>query len=243
MPTNILYPDIPVYPGVPAIVRPLSSAIASSPVLAISLGTISGILGQSLQQAPRWGIFTAAGAQLGIATAGNPVVNALATQVTGIASAVLSTLGFEFVKESRVSDFATEGGLFTTYNKVRTSNNPTVMLALSGSESDRSYFLKALEEACDSTDAYNIVTPERTYVNYTIERITGPQRRASNGVTLLIVEVTLKEIRTVSASYATVAPIVSPVDPSATSSVDGGKVQAKAADTSTLKSLAGKLGF
>jgi hypothetical protein len=183
------------------------------------------------------GIFDADGNQLGLHT-GSSITSALTGQVTGTSAPTLSTLGFDFMKETRISDFPVEAGAFANYNKVETPANPVVTLALSGTEDDRTRFLTAIDAACVSTDLYTVVTPEITYANYSVERYTY-SRRAYKGATLLIVELSLKEIRQATATYAKV-PIVNPQNPAATPQVSNGMTQATAPDTSTLKSLVNK---
>lgn len=80
-----------------------------------------------------------------------------------------------------------------------------------------------------------------SYINYSIERYTYA-RRSSKGATLLMVEVSLKEIRQVQASFTT-APITNPQNPASTSQVNSGMTQPSTPDTSTLQSIATKLGI
>lgn len=244
-PTYLEYPNVPAYPGVPQLLRPIDAAIAAVPELAIGIGALTGILGSALQQTPRWGIFDIAGNQLGATDTSTirAVSGALLGELTGSAAPVLSTFGFDFMKETRVADFPLEGGSFASYNKVELPANPVVTLALSGSESDRTNFLNAIEAACRSTDLYLVITPEVAYVDYTIERYTYA-RRAQRGATLLIVEISLKEVREVQATFAQVAtPIVSPQNAAATPQVSNGMTQPTTPDVSTLRSLANKLGI
>lgn len=239
--TNIPYPDVPVYPGVPTLLRPLQVAVARTPALAIGIGTVENILGAAVQQTPRWGIFDAAGNQLGVKT--ESFKKALLAQATGAKVAVLSTFGFDFQKEARVSDFVIEAGSFANYNKVLMPANPVVTLALDGSESDRTYFLNALDAACAGTDLYTVVTPEVTLFDYTIERYTYA-RRANRGATLIVADVSLKEVRQITSKFAQItSPIVQPQNAAATPQVNNGMTQPSTPDVSTLKSLAGKLGF
>ena len=51
---EIPFPNVPAYPGVPALIRPVSTAIASVPALAIALGAVETLLINALQQAPQW---------------------------------------------------------------------------------------------------------------------------------------------------------------------------------------------
>jgi len=243
MPT-IPFPNVPNYPGVPALTRPVTAAIASSPVLAIALGTVENVLIAALQQAPKWGIFDTDGNQLGINASGsNAIISALTSQVTGDSGPVVSTFSFDFVKETRISNFPLEEGSFANYNKVETPASPLVTLILDGSEDDRTRFLEAIDAACVSTDLYSVVTPEITYANYSVSRYSY-QRRATKGATLLMVEVALEEIRQVSAAFTTAAtPIVSPQDPASTPQTSNGITQPSTPGTSTLKSVFNKLGI
>lgn len=241
----IQFPSVPAYPGVPLLVRPAQIAIAQSPVLAIGIGTVENILVGALQQAPQWGIFDSDGNQLGVnGTASNAIISALASQVTGQTAAVVSTFSFDYTKETRISSFPVEGGGFANYNKVEVPGTPVVTLILDGDEDDRTRFLEAIDAACISTDLYSVVTPEITYANYSVARYSY-QRRANRGATLLMVEIALEEIRTVSATFSASATtsITNPQDPASTPQTNNGITQPSTPDTSTLKSLAGKLGL
>lgn len=241
---SIPFPNVPAYPGVPALVRPVQIAVARNVPLSIAIGTVENLLIQALQQAPRWGIFDAAGNQLGIdANSGNPIITALASQLGGGTAPVLSTFAFDFRKETRIASFPVEGGSFATYNKVELPANPVVTLVMDGTESDRTNFLSAIDAACKSTALYSVVTPEVTYANYSLESYSY-QRRASKGATLLMVEVVLEEIRQVSAAFTVATkPIVNPQNPAATPQTNSGMTQPATPDVSTLKSITNKLGI
>lgn len=240
MPT-IQFPNIPQYPGVPQLMRPVSAAIASSPALSIGIGSAENLLITALQQAPKWGIFDSDGNQLGINPNSQSVLQAitgtLLSQLTGNNPAVLSTFEFSYMREARVADFPIEEGGFASYNKVQIPANPTITLVLDGSENDRTTFLEAMESAAVSTDLYNVVTPEYVYVGYNIERYSY-QRRSSRGVTLLMVEVSLKEIRQVSATFTTASsPILVPQDPNAGAQVNNGITQPAVPDSLALQGV------
>lgn len=231
---SIPFPNVPAFPGVPALTRPVSAVIAQTPVLAIGLGSLETILGNALQQAPQWGIFDQQGNQLGLGAIGpSSVLSVIESNALG-GTTTLSTFCFEYGKEVRVSDFPVEGGSFATYNKVETPGNPTVTLALAGSEDDRTNFLTAIDNACTSTDLFNVITPEFQYINYTVERYTY-SRRADRGATLLVVDISLKEVRAVTAAFSTATgPIQSPQNAAATPAVNGGIVQTATPEQSTL---------
>ena len=108
-------------------------------------------------------------------------------------------------------------------------------MLLDGSESDRTYFLNAIDAATKSTDLYSVVTPEVTYINYTISKY-NYSRRAAKGATLLMVEIHLVEIRQVSVAYAQTI-INNPQDAGATPQVDGVIVKPQTPPTSALNSI------
>lgn len=238
MPT-IMFPDIPLYPGVPQLLRPISQAIAANPVLSIGLGTAETLLITALNQAPQWGIFDQSGNQLGINSSSGGILSAVAStllaQIRGNNPTVLSTFDFEYRRENKISDFKTEAGGFAQYNKVQMPATPRVTLILDGSENDRTAFLEAMEDAANSTELYNVVTPEIVYANYNIVSYQYA-RKASKGLTLLIVEVFLEEVRSVSSSYAQ-GLIVAPVNPAATDQENNGVTQAAAPAASTVLTL------
>lgn len=231
---NIPYPDIPLYPGVPPLVR----RAIFPPGLQIALGEIQSILASALHQSTQWGIFDALGNQLGLLPGdGSGLFKSIIASITGNAAPVLSTNAFELTKDTKISDFPIEQGSFATYNKVIMPTEPVVTLVLQGSVSDRTKFLNLLNAACESTDLYNVVTPEVVYVNYSLERM-NLVRRAERGATLIMVEVTLKEIRQVSASFSTIeTPIAQPQNPAATPESNSGLVQPQAPPQSVLKSI------
>lgn len=232
----IPFPDVPKLPGVPALPRSPNFP----PSLRAGLGLLQGMLWRIFQVQTRWGIFDSKGKPLGDPAKFSGLIgNAL--DAAGLGS-TLSTGAVDYSKETHVSDFPLERGSFASYNKVETPASPVVTLCLTGSEKNRRTFLEAIDTACKSTDLYSVVTPEVTYINYSVERY-NYQRRSNKGATLLIVEITLKEIRQVSASYAqsNKGQVDKPKDASATPQADNGKVQAQTPNASTLKSLADKV--
>jgi hypothetical protein len=224
------FPDVPIASGVPSVVR---SAVTSQPVN-ITLGVTGAALLGALQSQQQWGIFDSSNNQLG-GVSGLSLLDSLVSQPT-----VLSTAAVAYTRETNSANFPTEEGSFAAYNKVQTPATPVVTLALSGSSSDRTAFLNALEVACISTNLYSVVTPEIQYIGYSLDRFSY-KREASKGVTMLVVEIALKEIRQVSAAFTAATPAASPQSPSSASSVNAGNVQTTAPAQSTLLSLTNKL--
>jgi hypothetical protein len=229
----IPFPDIPNLDGVPAI--PRSSKYPAT--VRATLGLLQGMIWRIAQVNTRWGIWDSNGKALGdpskiTGLSGN------ALEAAGLGS-TLSVGSLDYAKEMRISDFPVEQGSFSSYNKVETPATPKVILCMQGTENDRRSFLDAIDTACKSTDLYRVVTPELTYFNYSIENYSY-SRSNSRGTTLLIVEITLREVRQVSAIYsiANAGNLDAPKDVGASLQIDNGKVQAQTPSKSTLKRLA-----
>lgn len=229
---NIPFPNIPQASGVPPLPRSAKVPVAGRVVL----GAVQGVLWRAFQVQTRWGVFDSEGKPLS-----DPSKFTGAFEALGFGPTV-STSSFDFIKSTKVSDFPVEKGSFASYNKVETPAEPVVVLAMSGGESDRTKFLDAIDAACKSTDLFSVVTPEVSYVGYSVETYRYA-RRNFQGATLLVVEISLKEIRQVSAQYtdSNKAKVADPKDPAATPKADAGKVQPKTPEVSTLKKIADKL--
>lgn len=227
----IPFPNVPQATGVPAIPR----SVNVPPSASVSFGALQSALWSILQVGTQWGILDSTGKHLADPSIfSSPVTTAIGSLGIG---PVLSTNSVDYSKETRVSDFPIEKGSFASYNKVEMPASPTVTLCLGGTESDRTAFLTAIDSACKSTALYSVVTPEVTYANYSLERY-NYQRRSDRGATLLLVEISLKEVRQVSAQYVKTDK---PKDPAAAPVEDGGKVQAKAPEQSTILSVLRKV--
>jgi hypothetical protein len=113
-----------------------------------------------------------------------------------------SILKLEYKATARISNAPQEDGAFQAYNKVQAPYESRIQMTKGGSESDRAAFLDALETAKQSLNLYDIVMPERAYLN---ANITGYHftRTARSGVTLLTVEVMFEEVRQASAPQFT----------------------------------------
>lgn len=143
-----------------------------------------------------------------------------------LADAVTS---FEYMQDTRVSNFPQEDGAFQSYNKVGTPYESRVRLVKGGTEAQRKAFLDAIEKATSSTDTYDVVTPEKTYRNATLQKHSY-RRTASAGATLVAVDLTLVQIRSTVAPRYTNAKTPSGADPK-----NVGTVQAQPAPASLSK--------
>lgn len=192
----IQFPNIPNVPGVPALVRQANAVISSA--FTLLKGDAAAVFG--LVQEARWGIYT---------EAGQPV--ALADSVNA----------FEFSKMWRLSDYPVEEGGFETYNKVETPYQQRVTLAKGGTDDDRATFLAALDAAVASLDLFTVMTPDGAYANASLIGY-NMRRHARGGVTLLLVEVMVEEVRVTATSAFTQT-----ASPSGSAQASGGTVQAQ----------------
>lgn len=161
------FPDVPLAPGVPPMVRAAGAVIATAAAL------VADALGISSFLAPQWGIFD---------QNGNPVI------------VPDSIYGVDFRKDYRLSDFPVEQGGFGTYNKVALPFETRVIMTAGGSDGDRTAFLAAVDAACNSMALYNVVTPEVIYPNVNLTHY-DYRREQKSGTTLLTVEIGLEEVR------------------------------------------------
>ena len=170
--------------------------------------------------AGQWGIYDGGGSPL--VGSDTPGFTGILLSALGFKQPVVSTMEFDYRKEMRSSDFPVERGQFASYNKVELPGRPMVTMAISGSESDRSQFLSAIDFATKSTELYSVVTPTVTYYNHSLDRY-AYRRSSDGGATLLTVEIYLTEIRQVSSQYS---QINAPRKPAATPPQNSGNVQA-----------------
>lgn len=211
MPT-IPYPDVPNYPGVPAIPR----TSPGSPNINVSIAQAPEWINQAPRELP-WGIFSLSNQPIYAPTEGG----------------TLSVFSFGFTRSMEVSNFPIEargtnqGAAFASFNKVYLPSNPVLVLALSGTEGEKIAFLKAIDDACGSTQLWNVYTPDASYSGTsgacTIERYSY-QRTATRGATMLMVEVSLKQVLQVTASLSNVS-LPAPQSPSASPSASNGITQ------------------
>jgi hypothetical protein len=145
-----------------------------------------------------------------------------------------SITSFEFKKEWRIADYQQEAGAFQSYNKVLTPFEPHVqmtisnkglsigtLLAMAGltqAQQSIASFLTALDAAASSTNLYDVVTPDYVYKSASIEHY-DYRRSATNGVSMLTVDLWLKEIRETATSTFSNTQQPSGQDPANTGTV------------------------
>lgn len=182
---SALFPNVPLaIAGVPAVLRRAGAVADAREALASASDDVSNTIA-----AQRWGIFALDGSQ--------PLDPD-------------SVVAVEHSAEYRIADYPVEGGAFESYDKVATPFVTRVAVSKGGSVAEREQFLTACQALLESLDPYNVVTPERTYLNVNVTRI-GSTRNSSNGAGLIVVELVLQEIRQAAkAAYSTATPAEPP---------------------------------
>lgn len=141
---------------------------------------------------PQWGLFNADGSPALVASS-------------------FATL--DYSHDYRISNYQQEEGAFASYNKVQQPYSAKIGFLVGGDAGTRAAFLNQAEQVCASLDLVTIITPEIPYMN--ANPIRPSYRRTSrNGVTLILVEIELEEVR-----------IISSVSQSNTASVNGASPQ------------------
>lgn len=212
------FPNVPNVPGVPAIAR--SITVPTPQALEVgAAGTLTDLLGFS---APVWGVFD---------QNGNKVLNPD------------SFLAFDYRNASRVSDYPQEQGAFASYNKVSTPYDVRVRMAIGADQASRTAFLAQCELMLKSIDLFNVVTPEATYINATLENY-DYRRETNNGATMITVDMAFKEVRITATAQFSASASSTPLaadqvqSPGAADPVSDGQVQAFAVPPGTVTATA-----
>lgn len=131
---------------------------------------------------------------------------------------------FENSLEARISDYPIEKGSFASYNKVIAPFEVRMVMTRGGSVDERADFLDKIQTAWQSTDLFDVVTPETVYLDV---NLVGVRRvaAADRGVGLMAIETIFRKVR----QTATLA-FSSTKDPSGQQENQNGSVQAQTTD-------------
>lgn len=105
----------------------------------------------------------------------------------------------DYAHDYRISNYQQEQGAFASYNKVQTPYVAKVGFLVGGDAGTRSAFFNQAEFVCASLDLVTIITPEIPYLNANPVHVTY-RRTSKNGVTLILVEIGLEEVRIISSA-------------------------------------------
>ncbi|MGN0016015.1 MAG: phage baseplate protein [Candidatus Avelusimicrobium sp.] len=138
-----------------------------------------------------------------------------------------SFFGFEHAQKAKVVDYPVEAdalnsGSFYTYNKQLEPFKDTVTLIKDGINlpGQKEKFLQDLEKYLHGLDTVDIITPDKTYINCLIEGNTY-KKTAADGADLILVTLSIREIREVQTSTST-SYAVAPNNPSSADTKDLG---------------------
>lgn len=100
----------------------------------------------------------------------------------------------EVALEAQISDFPVENGGFASYNKVIRPFDVRIAMTKGGSVEERQTFAQQVQEAWQSLDLFNVVTPEVVYLDV---NVVGVRRlvESDRGVGLMMLDVSLRKVR------------------------------------------------
>jgi hypothetical protein len=223
--SGTVYPNVPTAPGVPPLLRQAGAVQSTVVALAADAVSVAGML-----QGPQWGLFTAAGAPAFAGATSSNILNAAAGAI-GVTNQ--SVLDLEFSQDYAIATAPQEQGAFLSYNKVSRPFTARVTYAVSGLASFRTAFLQQVQSLISSLTLLSLVMPDYTYPSCNVTHYDF-RRTSRSGVTLLIVDIWVEQVRvTGTAAFSN----TNTASPSAADPVNGGTVQpqpATAAQTSSL---------
>jgi hypothetical protein len=138
-----------------------------------------------------------------------------------------TVLSIGFDAEYRIADYPLQDGTFETYDKVAMPFNARVVMAKGGTREDRRDFISTLEDMRADMKLYNVVVPERAYLNVNIAHVSIDRSR-EQGAGMITAEIVLREIR-VNAT----ATFTKTKEPASAATASNGNAQASATTTLT----------
>jgi hypothetical protein len=191
-----LYPFVPQFAGVPALLRSGAQIFDSITLGVFGLGDVlSSIIGPDVS---KWAVLD---------PSGTPIADYDSVFAVG------------YQNTSKTSEYPLEKGAFASYNKVESSFSVHVTLNKGGTEAERAQFMAAVETARRSMLMFTVVTPEFTYENVNFNSL-SVSRTTENGAGMVSAELVGLEIRQrANAAYS------QPKDPSAYDPSNLGQVQ------------------
>ncbi len=129
-------------------------------------------------------------------------------------------LAEEIRREWQISQAPVEQGGFQSYNKVALPTEIRVRMTKGGTVIERAEFLSDFDQLAASTNVYNVVSPDFTFMGFTVNRYQF-SRTHERGAGLVTVEIGMTEVRTVGTWSGLVRVIKAP---SASPSIFGVKI-------------------
>jgi hypothetical protein len=200
------FPNVPNAPGVPPVLRQIGAVASTATLLIADVRKVINAFSGGAQ----WGLFF---------PSGQPAL-----------VGVDSTIAVDVRRDYATSDYPVEQGGFETYNKVIRPREIRVEIAVSGAGSllssiggslvslitgndpqvaNRGRTIDAMHALADSLAPLDIRTPEGAYGGYTIEHY-DYRREARGGISLIKVDIWLREIRQAAKNAFTTEPAKAP---------------------------------
>jgi hypothetical protein len=224
------FPNVPKLPGVPQLARSNLFPAALPPI--INLGLALAKLWQSIFAVPQWAIYKAIPPpapdpqELEDARNGIDTVHVVAKRQPVVKPDSFGE--FSYRNEWSVADFPMQDGAFASYDKVNNPFEIMVRMYKGGTKRDRADFLASIDAIAGTLDFYDILTPERTYLNVNVVRYEVSRRGPGGAYFLSEVDLYFREIRTVKATYSTTSTVTQNAqNPSAQPVDNAGTVQAQ----------------
>lgn len=125
---------------------------------------------------------------------------------------------------SKITNYTSEKGTFSSYNKIVAPDELAVTLAIQGNAAEIQDAIAVLDTLRKEPQKVSIVSPYKEYKWFSLESYSYSFNQ-SQGVNLLIAAMNFKQVNEVEAIYTN--SIKYPKNPSAASAVNGGKKQGK----------------
>ena len=123
---------------------------------------------------------------------------------------------------SKITNYTSEKGTFSTYNKIVAPDELAVTLAIQGSSADIQNAISILDTLRKEPQKVSIVSPYKEYKWFSLENYSYSFNQ-SDGLGLLVTSMSFKQINEVEAIYT--KSIKYPKNPSAALKIDTGKKQ------------------
>lgn len=135
-----------------------------------------------------------------------------------------SFLSLDSDNTSKITNYTSEKGTFSSYNKIVAPDELAVTLAIQGNAAEIQDAIAILDTLRKEPQKVSIVSPYKEYKWFSLESYSYSFNQ-SQGVNLLIAAMNFKQVNEVEAVYTN--SIKYPKNPSAASAVNGGKKQGK----------------
>jgi hypothetical protein len=143
-----------------------------------------------------------------------------------------SIAGLGYKREWVIADYAVEDGSFLNYDKVQMPFEVRLRITSGGTEQERQALIAELDAAGDDLNLYVIVTPETTYDDVNIARITY-DRSAEHSLGMIVADVTFQQIR-----LSDPVQFSNTKQPGSAGQAGNGNVQAQPPNAATQQALA-----